>query len=112
MAAHKSQQWRELTSGKLFWEVILIIAHHNTGDVKFVEDAILELQRSRHALMSSYVHAYYIKRHMEREEFEKLQVGMVTLPTNCFTSNNRAALRLQLNYWQKLLLGLTLKHLA
>ena len=35
----------------------------------------MELQRSRHALMSSYVHGYYIKRHMEREMFEELQVG-------------------------------------
>ena len=51
------------------------------GDAQFVQDAIVELQRSRHALMSSYIHAYYIKRHMEREMFEELQVGMVTLST-------------------------------
>ena len=54
------------------------------GDAQFVQDAIIELQRSRHALMSSYVFGYYIKRHMEREEFEKLQVGMVTLSAKCF----------------------------
>ena len=55
--------------------IYALICCHETGDAQFVEDAILELRRSRHALMSSYIHGYYIKRHMEREMFEELQVG-------------------------------------
>ena len=52
------------------------------GDAQFVQDAIIELQRSRHALMSSYAYGYYIKRHMERELFEELQVGIATVNTS------------------------------
>jgi len=44
-------------------------------DAQFVQDAILELRRSRHALMSSYAYGYFIERHMERELFEELQVN-------------------------------------
>jgi len=47
-------------------------------DAQFVQDAILELRRSRHALMSSYAYGYYIERHMERELFEELQVIIVS----------------------------------
>ena len=79
MAAHKSQQWRDMAAGKILRACNNILYHHIlSGDAQFVEDAIVELRRSRHALMSSYICAYYIKRHMERELFEELQVGMVT----------------------------------
>ena len=77
MADHKRMQWAGMIPGVSICMLVTLIHGIQAGcvtDAQFVQDAILELRRSRHALMSSYAYGYYIERHMERELFEELQV--------------------------------------